>query len=128
MTQRKRNRKKYSSQFPPTDSLYVIFEQHLYNFEDVTTDRKTFIGNIIKDYIKYLAKSSRIVAPQHVQDLVGELFEEINTMLLKKIYGFSSIEEFRSQSGTTIRQKVNDQYRKLANGRSVKAKVRAGAR
>src|SRR4051812_34488625 len=28
------------------DPLYVIFEQHLFNFQDPDLDRKTFVGNV----------------------------------------------------------------------------------
>jgi hypothetical protein len=38
------------------DPLYVIFEQHLFNFQDPDVDRKTFIGNVIKEYISHLRK------------------------------------------------------------------------
>ncbi len=33
------------------DPLYVIFEQHLFNFQDSDADRKTFIGNSVTDYL-----------------------------------------------------------------------------
>ena len=40
----------------PMDPLYVIFEQHLFNFQDPEIDRKTLILRIVTDYRDYLRK------------------------------------------------------------------------
>lgn len=80
------------------DPLYVIFEQHLYNFQDSDPDRKTFIENIVQDYLSYLRKM-RITIPRSLEhSIVEELVTQVNTMLLKKIYGCSSIQEFKRKS------------------------------
>src|SRR3712207_6068461 len=38
------------------DPLYIIFEKHLYNFQDSSTDRKAFVTNIVQEYLGYLRK------------------------------------------------------------------------
>lgn len=80
------------------DPLYVIFEQHLYNFQDSELDRKTFIGNIISEYFAYL-RQKKIVVPKSLEPAIAEeLYAQINTMLVKKIYGCLSIQEYREKA------------------------------
>lgn len=69
------------------DPLYVIFEQHLFNFADPDSDRKTFIAQVVADYIGYLRKNSIIVPKSLEQPIVEELGTQVNTMLVRKIYG-----------------------------------------
>jgi hypothetical protein len=69
------------------DPLYVIFEQHLFNFADPDSDRKTFITQVVTDYLSYLRKNNIIVPKSLEQPIVEELGVQVNTMLVKKIYG-----------------------------------------
>jgi len=80
---------------PTKDPLYSIFEQHLYNFQDSDVDRKTFIAQVVQAYLTYLRKL-KIAVPKHYEPYIAEeLSIQVNTMLVKKIYGCLSIDEYR---------------------------------
>jgi len=76
------------------DPLYVIFEQHLFNFADPDSDRKTFIAQVVSDYISYLRKNNIIVPKSLEQPIVEELGTQVNTMLVRKIYGCLTVNQF----------------------------------
>jgi hypothetical protein len=109
------------------DPLYVIFEQHLYNFQDDDADRRTFIGNIVKDYLTYLRKMN-IVVPKSLEHLiVEELAGQVNTMLVKKIYGCLSIDEYRKGSAPVLKKKAKTRYTRLAKAKTAKVAGAAAA-
>lgn len=76
------------------DPLYVIFEQHLFNFADPDSDRKTFISQVVSEYISYLRKNNIIVPKSLEQPIVEELGTQVNTMLVRKIYGCLTVSQF----------------------------------
>ena len=76
------------------DPLYVIFEQHLLNFQDPEMDRKTLIVKIIAEYLTYLRKNNISVPKALEQPIVEELGTQVNTMLVRKIYGCLTVNEF----------------------------------
>lgn len=81
-----------------TDPLYSIFEQHLYNFQDSNIDRKTFISHVVQDYLTHIRKM-KIAVPKHYEaHIVEELSVQVNAMLIKKIYGCFSIDEYRQKT------------------------------
>ena len=95
------------------DPLYVIFEQHLYNFQDPDVDRKTFIGKIIHEYLSHLRKLA-IAVPKSLESMiVEELAEQVNVMLVKKIYGFQSLQDYQKKVPTQIRKKAVSRYKAL---------------
>ncbi len=85
---------KKASSGQQVDPLYVIFEQHLFNFSDSDSDRKTFITHVVNDYISYLRKNNIIVPKSLEQPIIEELGTQVNTMLVKKIYGCLSITDY----------------------------------
>lgn len=98
---------------PQTDPLYVIFEQHLYNFQDSDADRKTFIANIVADYLTYLRRL-RIAVPQSLEkSIIEELASQVNTMLVKKIYGCATIEEYQKDLPRSAKRRARTRYTKL---------------
>jgi hypothetical protein len=76
------------------DPLYVIFEQHLFNFQDPNADRKKFINGIVKEYITRMRSLGLLVPSELESHIVEELSFQVNTMLVKKIYGCLTINEF----------------------------------
>ncbi|MCM2324530.1 MAG: hypothetical protein NDJ90_14825 [Oligoflexia bacterium] len=99
------------------DPLFVIFEQHLYNFQDSDTDRKTFIGNIVLEYFSYLRKKN-IVIPKSLEGLVfEELAGQVGTMLVKKIYGCLTIEDYRKAVPEPLKKKARGRYARLSKNR-----------
>ncbi len=97
----------------PVDPLYVIFEQHLFNFPDADTDRKTFILTIVADYIGYLRKKNITVPRSLEQPIVEELASQVNTMLVKKIYCCPSLDAFRRDVPQAVRRKARARYARL---------------
>ena len=96
------------------DPLYVIFEQHLYNFQDAESDRKAFIGNIINEYLSFLRRKS-IAIPRSLEPaIVEELAEQVNIMLTKKIYGCLSIEEYSKNQPKTRKRRARQRYQRIA--------------
>ncbi|OFZ20863.1 MAG: hypothetical protein A2X94_04950 [Bdellovibrionales bacterium GWB1_55_8] len=96
------------------DPLYVIFEQHLFNFQESDADRKTFIGNIISEYLTYLRKMNIIIPHALEKAVIEELGSQVNTMLVKKIYGCLSIDEFRKSTNGTQKRTARKRYSKIA--------------
>ncbi len=95
------------------DPLYVIFEQHLYNFQDPDVDRKTFVGKIIQDYLTHLRRMSISIPKSLEAPIVEELAEQVNSMLVKKIYGSFSLSEYQQKAPTKIKRKASSRYRVL---------------
>ena len=96
------------------DPLYVIFEQHLYNFQDSDSDRRTFINNIIQDYFSYLRKQN-ITVPKSLESAIGdELFTQVSHMLVKKIYGCLTINDYQKRVTPVVKRKVRARYSRLA--------------
>ena len=95
------------------DPLYVIFEQHLYNFQDSDTDRKTFIATIVIDYLNHLRRMNIIVPKSLEQPIMDELAEQVNSMLVKKIYGCFNIKEYQKNLPHTAKRRAQTKYSKL---------------
>jgi hypothetical protein len=111
------------------DLLYTIFEQHLFNFQDPNADRPTFILTIVKDYLTQLRRLGLSVPKELEEQIFEELFFQVNTMLVKKIYGCMTINEFTAKMSTpekkteqkARKKKANAKYRELTNQVAKKA-------
>ena len=99
------------------DPLYVIFEQHLFNFQDSDIDRKTFVGNVVQDYITHLRKLDITIPKPLEQPVIEELATQVNAMLVKKIYGCLSIGEYQQKVPTAHKKKARTKYTKLGAAR-----------
>lgn len=95
------------------DPLYVIFEEHLSNFADPDADRKTFVQKIVADYLNYLRKMNIIVPKSLEQPVIEELGAQVNTMLVKKIYGCLSISEYQKKLPSPTKRRARKTYSKL---------------
>jgi hypothetical protein len=95
------------------DPLFVIFEQHLYNFQDSELDRKTFIEHVLKDYLTFLRKRSIIIPKSLESSILEELADQIQLMLVKKIYGFLTIQDYQNQQPTVTRRRARSRYSKV---------------
>ncbi len=98
------------------DPLYVIFEQHLYNFQDSDSDRKTFILEVVSDYLNFLRKKNITVPRSLEQQIVEELYTQVNTMLVKKIYGCLTIQDYQTKLPKTSKRRAKSRYSKLNAG------------
>ncbi len=90
-------RSRTQNAYPPVehDPLFVVFEQHLFNFQDADIDRKVFIGHVVYDYMEWLRKSNLVIPREFERLVIEELAAQVNVMLLKRIYGFVTIAEFQ---------------------------------
>ncbi len=95
------------------DPLYVIFEQHLLNFQDPEMDRKTLILKIVADYLSYLRKNNISVPRALEQPIVEELAAQVNTMLVKKIYGCLDHRDYQGDAPFKTRRRARARYSKL---------------
>ena len=100
-------------QHTQVDPLYVIFEEHLFNFQDEEMDRKGLIQTIVGDYLNYLRRLNISVPKSLEQPVVEELSRTVNTMIVKKIYGCLNIDEYRSKVGGTVKKRATRRYSKL---------------
>jgi len=101
------------------DPLYVIFEQHLFNFQDSDSDRRTFISNIIQDYFSYLRKQN-ITVPKSLESTIGEeLFTQVSHMLVKKIYGCLTINDYQKRIPPTAKRRVRARYSRLVTKKAL---------
>jgi hypothetical protein len=96
------------------DPLYVIFEQHLFNFQDPDVDRKTFIGNVIKEYISHLRKLNISIPKSLEGPVVEELAEQVHGMLVKKIYGCLTIADYRKGVTAPKKKRSRTRYSQLS--------------
>ncbi len=95
------------------DPLYVIFEKNLVQFEDESSDRDTFIDGVVKDYLKYL-RSQNIAVPRALERAVcEELSTQVRGMLIKKIYGFLTISDYRDTIDAKEIKKAKARYKRL---------------
>ena len=96
-----------------TDPLYVIFEQHLFNFPDADVDRKTLITTIVSDYLTYLRKQNITVPRSLEQPVIEELCTQVNTMLVRKMYGFLTVSDYQSGLPKPEKKKAKSRYTRL---------------
>ncbi|NBU20978.1 hypothetical protein EBS43_06150 [bacterium] len=99
------------------DPLFVIFEQHICNFSDPELNRKEFIHNVIQDYLRFLSKLKIVVPQSLAEPMIEELQSQVNVMLIKKIYGYLSIQEYQKNLPKTQREKVRSKYKRLVTQR-----------
>lgn len=100
------------SQQPPSkvNALYTIFEKHLYDFEDTEESQATFIDKIVDDYKQFLIANNVAIPPRWETQITEELRDQVTKMLVKKMYGCLSIEEF--VLGLPNRREKSKQVRK----------------
>ena len=90
---------------PKLDALYTIFEKHLYNFENENDSEEALIANIVEDYLEFLVANKIAVPQRWCAQIADELKEQVRKMLLKKIYGCFSLDDYRKNAGATAKKK-----------------------
>jgi hypothetical protein len=96
------------------DPLYTIFEQHLLNFQDPNSDRASFIEAIVKEYLIHMRKLGLSVPNDWETFVSEELSFQVNTMLVKKIYGCLTINEYTAKASTEQKKTARTRYQKLS--------------
>lgn len=95
------------------DPLFIIFEQHLFNFQDPDLDRKTFVERVVSEYLTFLRKLNISIPKSLEGSIVEELSGQIHTMLVKKIYGCFSIQEFQKGLTPNVKKQARARYSRL---------------
>ncbi len=96
-----------------TDPLYTIFEQHLCNFQDPKLNPKGFSESVAQEYLVYLKKQKFSIPLLLEGAILEELELQIHTMLIKKIYGAFSIQEYQEKIQPSTKRKAKSNYKKL---------------
>ncbi|MBI3556517.1 MAG: hypothetical protein HY074_09665 [Deltaproteobacteria bacterium] len=97
------------------NALYTIFEKHLYDFEDNEESEHAFVDKIVHDYLRHLVAKNIAVPRRWHAHIVEELRDQVRKMMVKKMYGCLSIEEFvMGQTDRPARRKASKKkYSKL---------------
>lgn len=98
------------------DPLYAIFEQHLFNFSDPDIERKTFIAQVVVEYLNFLRKKNVTIPRSLEAAIIEELGSQVNAMLVKKIYGCLSLKDFRKGVPNVAKRRAKKRYTRLAAG------------
>lgn len=83
-------------------------------------DRKTLILTIVREYLTYLRRRNVIVPRALEQPIVEELANQVNTMLVKKIYGCFNLKEYQKSLIPSLRKKARSRFTKLATDPQIK--------
>lgn len=96
-------------------ALYTIFEKHLYDFEDNAETEAALIDKIVGDYLNFLSTQQVVVPKKWRMQIIDELRHQVHQMLVKKMYGCLSVEEFLMGEGDRAdkRKKSRKKYSKL---------------
>lgn len=78
------------------NALYTIFEKHLYDFEDNEESQEAFVNKIVQDYLNFLIAQGVSIPRRWQAQITEEIRDQVMKMLIKKMYGCLSIEEFMS--------------------------------
>ena len=120
MVFRRKKKKKPSFSVRKWDPLYIIFEKHLYDFNYESRD--LFLKAVVDDYMDHLQKQKVGVPVIWKSQLEKTLGEEVSDMLVRKLYGCLTVEEFKAKKikenkveTLTIRKEARRRYQKLAS-------------
>ena len=97
------------------DALYTIFEKHLYAFNDIEDSEMELLGKIVNDYVAFLKSKNIVIPRQWERQVIDELYDQVHNMLVKKIYGALSVQEFIRNQPTkkSKRRRIKKKYAKL---------------
>ena len=93
-------RRKKRKKLPPFsvrkwDPLFIIFEKHLYDFN--YESRELFLKGVVEEYIAHLVRQQVVIPPAWKTHLDKTLSEEVSDMLVRKLYGCLTVEEFQTK-------------------------------
>lgn len=96
------------------DPLFIIFEKHLYDFNYESRD--LFIKGVVEEYFKHLSKQKVTVPATWRVQVEKNLVEEVSDMLVRKLYGCLSVDEFKEKNIIHLgaeKKEVRKRYMKL---------------
>lgn len=115
---RNKDKRLMSSGKEDLDPLYVVFEQHLFNFQDSDINRKVFIQNVVEEYLKYLRRTKRTIPKIMETQVIEELSAQVNTMLVKKIYGCSQGTSLKDAIPATVKRRPGSRSSRSSKSRT----------
>jgi len=103
------------------DPLFIIFEKHLYDFN--YDSRELFLKGVVDEYISHLIRQKTAIPPSWKLHLEKTIAEEVSDMLVRKLYGCLTVEEFQAKTALpepakkeeviTVKREVRKRYQKL---------------
>ena len=114
---RKKRRKSPPFSVRKWDPLFIIFEKHLYDFN--YESRELFLKGVVEEYIAHLVRQRVVIPPAWKTHLDKTLTEEVSDMLVRKLYGCLTVEEFQTkqeedpQALLTEQSEARKRYQKL---------------
>ena len=117
LRRKKRKKKKPSYSVRKWDPLFIIFEKHLYDFN--YESRELFLKGVIDDYLSHLSQQKVTIPPAWRGHLERTLGEEVSDMLVRRLYGCLTVEEFKEKPENkeeiiTAKLEARKRYQKLA--------------
>jgi hypothetical protein len=120
-TRKKKGPKRNAFSVRKWDPLFIIFEKHLYDFN--YESRELFLKGVVEEYIAHLVRQKTVIPPAWKQHLEKTIAEEVSDMLVRKLYGCLTVEEFRAREEgaepsrkdeiLTEKREVRKRYQKL---------------
>lgn len=114
---RKKRKKSISFSVKKWDPLFIIFEKHLYDFN--YESRELFLKAVVDDYIGHLVRQKVVIPPMWKNHLEKTLAEEVSDMLVRKLYGCLTVEEFKDkvevEAVVTEKKEARKRYQKLVS-------------
>lgn len=115
----RRRRKKKGPAFSVRkwDPLFIIFEKHLYDFN--YESRELFIKGVVDEYLQHLMRQKVVVPVLWRAHLEKTLSEEVSDMLVRKLYGCLTVEEFKEKQNVSepellqAKREARKRYQKL---------------
>jgi hypothetical protein len=119
MVFRRKKRKRPEFSVRKWDPLFIIFEKHLYDFN--YDSRDLFVAGVVEEYIAHLVKQKAVIPPAWKNHLDKSIGEEVSDMLVRKLYGCLTVEEFRAKADdadkkvalVAVKKEARKRYQKL---------------
>lgn len=112
---RKKRKKKTLFTVKKWDPLFIIFEKHLYDFN--YDSRELFLKAVVDDYIGHLVRQKVVIPPMWKNHLDKTIAEEVSDMLVRKLYGCLTVEEYKEKTEIeaviTEKKEARKRYQKL---------------
>jgi hypothetical protein len=93
---RKKRSKRTQFSVRKWDPLFIIFEKHLYDFN--YDSRDLFLKGVVDEYIAHLVRQKVVIPPAWKGHLDKTITEEVSDMLVRKLYGCLTVEEFKTKA------------------------------
>src|SRR5471032_2995418 len=95
-TRKKKGSKRTIFSVRKWDPLFIIFEKHLYDFN--YDSREFFLKGVVDEYIAHLVRQKTVIPPAWRLHLEKSIAEEVSDMLVRKLYGCLTVEEFKAKA------------------------------